>query len=696
MKTETKTPPPVTTRTYVIEGLDCADCARKIEDAVQRLPGVQEARVSLATERLTVTSTDGSLGTDTLNQLLSPLGYRVRDPEASMPKPTPWYRTPKGKSVLLAGTLLAVGILTDILGLAESRLAYTLGTLIGVLPLARKGWANLRQGGFFDINVLVTLAAVGALFIEAEVEALIVVFLFLVGELLESIAAERARASVKALTQLIPETARLIQDGQEIEVPASELRPGHRVRVLPGMRVPADGTILEGESAVDESMLTGEPIPVPKGPGDSVYAGTVNTEGAMVVRVERGPEDHLAARILRLIEEAEATKSPTVRFIDRFSRYYTPAIVGIALLVALLPPLLFNAPWEVWTYRALALLLIGCPCALVLSAPAAITSGLARAARMGLLIKGGAALERIGQVRVVALDKTGTLTQGTPAVEAIQAPNPRELLRLAAAVEQYSTHPLAAAIVRKAQEEGIQPPPASEVRTTAGKFIEGQVEGRHVWLGSPRYAPAPVPDRTDGTAVAVFVDGKYSGLIVLRDQLRPDARQGIARMKALGIHPVMLTGDHTAAAQHVARELGMDYRAELLPEDKLRILQELKAEGPVAFVGDGINDAPALAAADVGIAMGGGTDAALESADAALVEPRITRIADLIGLSRAALSNIRQNIAVALGLKAVFLVTTLAGLTGLWLAILADTGATLIVTANALRLLRFTPPRLRA
>ncbi len=692
MKTETAPSPTTTTRAYTVEGLDCADCARKIEATVAQLPGVQEARVSLATERLTVTGEVAHLNAAALNRLLSPLGYRVRDPEAALPQPTPWYRTPKGQRVLLTGALLAAGALTAWLGLAEARLIFTLGTLIGAWPLAHKGWANLRHGGFFDINVLVTLAAVGAIFIGAEVEALVVVFLFLVGELLESVAAERARASVKALTQLIPETARLIQDGKEVEVPASELRPGHRVRVLPGMRVPADGTILEGESAVDESMLTGEPIPVPKGPKDPVYAGTVNTEGAMVVRVERGPEENLAARILQLIEEAEATKSPTVRFIDRFSRYYTPAIVGIALLVALLPPL-FGAPWEVWTYRALALLLIGCPCALVLSAPAAITSGLARAARMGLLIKGGAALERIGQVRVVALDKTGTLTQGTPAVEAIQAPNPRELLRLAAAVEQYSTHPLAAAIVRKAQEEGIQPPVASEVRTTAGKFIEGRVEGRYVWLGSPRYAPAPVPERTDGTAVAAFVDGRYAGLIVLRDQLRPDAREGIARMRTLGIHPVMLTGDHAAAAQRVAQTLGMDYRAELLPEDKLRILQELKAEGPVAFVGDGINDAPALAAADVGIAMGSGTDAALESADAALVEPRLARIADLIGLSRAALGNIRQNIAIALGLKAVFLVTTLAGLTGLWLAVLADTGATLIVTANALRLLRFTPPR---
>ncbi len=404
------------------------------------------------------------------------------------------------------------------------------------------------------------------------------------------------------------------------------------------------------------------------------------------------PGDSAIDRILRLIEEAEERRAPIERFIDRFSRIYTPIIMLIALLVAVVPPLLFSAPWEGWIYKGLTLLLIGCPCALVISTPAAIASGLAAAARRGALIKGGAALEQLGHVRHIAFDKTGTLTLGKPQVTGIypQQISEEELLALAAAVEQGSTHPLAQAIMREARSRGLVIPSASAQRALMGSGIEADVEGKKVLIVAAGHFPTPqveALEQAGQTVVAVMQDGVAKGLLALRDTLRDDAKEAVAALHKLGVQGVILTGDNPRAAAAIAGELGLEFKAGLLPADKVKAVTALNAHTPLAMVGDGINDAPAMKAATIGIAMGSGTDVALETADAALTHSRLSGLAEMIALARATHANIRQNIAIALGLKAVFLVTTLLGITGLWLAVLADTGATVLVTANALRLL---------
>jgi Cd2+/Zn2+-exporting ATPase len=533
-------------------------------------------------------------------------------------------------------------------------------------------------------------------------EAAIVVLLFLVGELLEGVAAGRARASIRSLTGLVPKTAFIERTGSLEEVQAETLAVGDVIAVRPGDRVPADGTIVSGESAIDEAPVTGESTPKRKGEGESVFAGTINTDGTLRVRVSAEAQDNTIARVVRLVEEAQEAKAPTERFIDRFSRYYTPAVLVVGALVAILPPLLAGEPWGEWVYKGLAVLLIGCPCALVISTPAAIAAGLAAGARRGLLIKGGAVLETLGKVTAVALDKTGTLTEGRPKVTDVVAlqGTERDVLEDAAALDATSSHPIAKAIVARAQAEGIEVAPAVGVMALGGKGVKGRSRRRGLYLGSPKAAAAIAPLlpevearvstlQGEGKTVSVLlVNDAPVGMIAVRDEPREDALEGLKALKARGIRPVMLTGDNAKTAAAIARTLGVEPRADLLPQDKLRIVNELKAQGQVvAKVGDGINDAPALAAADVGIAMGGGTDVALETADGAVLHGRVLDIARMIALSKATMGNIRQNITVALGLKAVFLVTTILGITGLWPAILADTGATVLVTANAMRLL---------
>jgi Cd2+/Zn2+-exporting ATPase len=529
------------------------------------------------------------------------------------------------------------------------------------------------------------------------------VFLFTAGEVMEGIAAGRARAGVSALTATVPRTAWLVEAEGLRPVPVAAVAVGQVVLVRPGDRVPVDGIVVEGASALDESPVTGESVPVPRGEGDRLLAGSVNGTGALQVRATSLAADNTIARIIHMVEEAQASRAPTARFIERFSAAYTPVVVGAAALAAILPPLLFGADWSTWIYRGLALLLIGCPCALVLSTPAAITSGIAAGARRGLLIKGGAALEAIGRVKTVAFDKTGTLTEGAPRITDVRAfsGTERSVLALAASVETGSSHPLARAIMDRAVADGIPLRPVSQARAIPGHAAMATIAGKEVTVGSPRYAATeygPLSAEVAGLVLALEADGKtvvlvlsggeIKGIIALRDEPRADAAAAVRDLDRLGVRSVMLTGDNRRTAAAVGRALGLDVWSELLPEDKLRAISELKALAPVAMVGDGINDGPALAAASVGIAMGGGTDVALETADAVLLGGRVTEVPALVRLSRATMRNIHQNVGMALGLKAVFLVTTLAGITGLWPAILADTGATVIVTLNALRLLR--------
>ncbi|WP_262210380.1 zinc/cadmium/mercury/lead-transporting ATPase [Serratia proteamaculans] len=685
---------------WKVTGMDCPSCAKKIENAVTALQGVDNARVLFATEKLVVDAqSDISLR---IQDAVKQAGFTLlgsQTTQADLPKTS---RLGEFGPLLLLTTLMIVSWALSMVNPELSRIAFIATTLVGLAPVATKAVRLIRSGTPFAIETLMSVAAIGALFIGATAEAAMVLLLFMVGEMLESYAANRARRGVKALMELVPEDALLLQGTQRKRVPVASLRPGDVIEIAPGGRLPADAELLNPFASFDESALTGESVPVERQQGQKVAAGSLSVDQAAQMKVISEPGKNAIDRILQLIEEAEERRAPIERFLDRFSRYYTPAIMLLAIAVILVPPLLYAQPWDTWIYRGLTLLLIGCPCALVISTPAAITSGLAAATRRGALIKGGAALEQLGQVQTIAFDKTGTLTEGKPTVTDVLPLNgisEQQLLTLAAAVEAGSHHPLAQAIINRAEQYGVPLPLAQGRRALAGVGVEGMIDGKTLLISAPAKLAAGLLtpqgasqverlENAGKTAVVVLEDGVPIGLLALRDTLRSDAKQAIAELKALGINGVMLTGDNPRAAAAIATELGLDYRAGLLPEDKVKAVTELSELRPTAMIGDGINDAPAMKASSIGIAMGSGTDVALETADAALTHNRLVGVAEMIRISRATHANIRQNITIALGLKGVFLITTLLGLTGLWLAVLADSGATALVTANALRLLK--------
>jgi Cd2+/Zn2+-exporting ATPase len=742
---------------WTVSGMDCGSCATKIKDAVARLPGVSGVEVAIMSERLRLTLDEAQTGRDKVEKTVRALGYGIEprkvgtkkdfvlpgaapvaEPEGAAghdhgPTATAnaqtddsghgspghvhddpadrgkrWYQTAKGKLVIFTALLLGAAWVIEYLAPEIGKWAFVVACLIGVAPVAQRAFAALRMGQPFTIESLMTIAAIGALFINAAEEAALVVFLFAVGEVLEGVAAGKARDGIRALASLVPKTAQLVTGDTTREVPAASLTIGQTVLVRPGDRIPADGEIVDGTSGVDESPVTGESVPKSRGPGDAVFAGAINTEAALRVKVTKGVEDNTIARIIRLVEEAEEARAPTERFIDRFSRWYMPAIVAVAALVIVVPPLAFGQLWDTWIYRGLALLLIGCPCALVISVPASIASALSTGARRGLLMKGGAVIEAAAKVDVVTFDKTGTLTHGRPQVTDVVpfgSTTEAELLAVAAGVETGSSHPLAIAILNKAKDAGVSALASQDAKALMGKGVVATVGGAAAYVSSPRYAmehggldglgprQATMFEEDGKTAVAVFREKNPLGLIAMRDEPRADARDAVRQLSAMGVTAVILTGDNPRTAAAIAGSLGLKFEADMMPKDKLAYIREIGTKGGVMMIGDGINDAPALKQASVGVAMGSGTDVALEIADAAILRDRVTDIPAAIRLSRAAMANIRQNVTIALGLKAVFLVTSVFGLTGLWIAILADTGATVLVTLNALRLLRFNPER---
>lgn len=698
--------------------MDCGSCAIRIENALGRLPGVADVNVNVGAETLTYMLDENRTSQAQIESQIRKIGFtpfapaaEARVGEAVRPPDnadTIWWKSSKGRLVIGLGVMLAAAWLVGRVAPATANWAFIAATLLGLIPFARRAIGGALAGTPFSIETLMSVAAIGAIVIGAAEEAAVVVFLFAVGELLETIAAGRARAGIRALVSLVPRVAqREAGQGRVEEVPAADLAIGDVVVVRPGDRVPSDGEIIEGFSELDESPITGESVPVVKSLGDSVYAGSINANGALRVRITRTAADNTIARIIHLVEEAQGSKAPMARMIDRFARYYTPLAMVASALIILIPPILFGADWSTWVYRGLATLLIACPCALVISTPAAIASGLAAGARRGLLIKGGAALEALGKLHMIAFDKTGTLTAGRPQVTDVVAAEPEtsdsDLLAMAAAVEGGTSHPLGLAIIAAAAQRSLTlPQTEGGAQATPGKAVTARLAGiGFVSVGSPRHAEeqggmsdplrakAELLESEGKTVVLVSPRGKPAlGLIALRDEPRADAASGVQRLKTLGVESVMLTGDNRRTGEAIGGPLGVEVRAGLLPSDKLDIIAKLMERGPVGMVGDGINDAPALARSSVGIAMGGGTDVALETADAALLRDRVEGVAELVSLSRATLANIRQNITIALALKGVFLGTTLFGVTTLWMAILADSGATVLVTANALRLLR--------
>jgi Cd2+/Zn2+-exporting ATPase len=611
---------------------------------------------------------------------------------------------------LLAGVaagLLAVAAALDLTGLAPAWAPplFLAAVLAGSVFPAQRAWAAVRRG-VLDINALMVIAVAGAIAIGEWEEAAMVVFLFAVAQWLESRSVERARAAIRSLLDLAPAEARIAETDGERMLPLDRVRPGQRMLVRPGERIALDGTVLDGRSDVNQAPITGESIPVEKAAGDEVFAGTINGHGSLVVSVTHRREDTTLARIIHLVEHAQASRAPIQQFIDRFAAWYTPAVVAIAVLIGLVP-LLAGADPGTWIYRALVALVVACPCALVISTPVSMVSALAGAARHGVLIKGSASLERLAGVTAVAFDKTGTLTRGevtVGAADALAGADAGDVLLFAAAVEQQSEHPIARAIVAEAQSRQLALPVPSGVRALPGLGVEGQVNGAHVLCAAPRYfagraaldpEAAALADRQTAAGlspVIVVRDGRAIGVIGVADRERDGAAAAVAALRRQGVSRVaMLTGDAAPAARAVGARIGVDdVRAELLPAGKVDAVAALGGGGAVAMVGDGINDAPALAAADVGIVMGAiGSGAAAETADVALMTDDLSRVSWAIRLSRATMRNVRVNVAIALGLKAAFVVAAVLGVATLWMAVLADTGASVIVLANALRLRRF-------
>lgn len=736
------TPPVIHLR---ITGMDCADCAKTLEKGVGQLDGVQACRVSFMNGSMEI---EGTPNLAAVHERIQALGYGIGR-EAPLLSHLQDYRGIGGfLRFMLARTetalalLGAAGLLISIaLSLLDTSLLLVHALQLGVIllagfPIARRGVRQLIISRDVTINLLMSIATVGALLIGEWEEAATVILLFAIGEALEGYTADRARGALHSLLLLSPPEASVMrscidceehlgQDGytggpcpfcgtHEQRLPVGEVALGETILIRPAERIPLDGIILEGSSAVNEAPITGESLPIDKGVGERVFAGSVNGSGALHVQVTSLAQDSTLSRIIRLVEAAQAQKAPAERFVDRFAKWYTPAVVALAGGVALIPPLLLGAEAQTWLYRALALLVVACPCALVISTPVTVVSAMVRAARQGILIKGGAYLEALGTIKVFAFDKTGTLTNGQPRVVELRAtdcadhnaaicPPCEAMLALASAVERHSEHPLGQAIVQAAREYGVleRHAPAQSVTALTGRGIRGEVEQQPVTIGSHLYFDEHYPhqaalceavtrhEQIGQTVMLVAAQEKVLGFISVADTPRPSAKTALSQLH--DVHKIMLTGDNLTVAEAIAAQVGIDeVKANLLPEDKARVVGELVSQyGAVAMLGDGINDAPALAAASVGVAMGGaGTAQAMETADVVLMRDDLSQLPNAVHLSRRAVGIIRQNIALSLLVKAIFVVITLIGASTLWMAVFADMGMSLLVTFNGMRLLR--------
>ncbi len=713
---------------FHIRGLDCAEEVAVLKRAVGPLVG-GEGNLSFdpLQGKMTVLEAAPELSPGVLEEAVARTGMTAKPwseggvAQAALDQSL-WERHGRAFLCALSGVLLAGAVGVQWIHAGSLVAAFT-STQASVPPLARLLYvAAIVAGAWFiipkavysarsmrpDMNLLMVVAVIGAVGIGEWFEAATVSFLFALALLLERWSVGRARRAIGSLLELSPETARVVdpETDRTTTVPIEDVPVGATVRVRAGDKIPLDGEVVRGVTAIDQSAITGESIPVAKQEGDEVFAATVNGSGTVDIRVTKVASETTLAKIIRLVEEAQARRSPSEQWVERFARYYTPIMMALAIGVAVLPPL-FVGGWGLWFYRALVLLVIACPCALVISTPVSVVAGLASAARAGVLVKGGSYLEAAARLRAIAFDKTGTLTLGEPRVQRIvpfEGHTREELLASAAALEAESNHPLAQAVLAAADADGVRIEPARGLTMIPGKGAEGDIGGRRFWIGSHRFMEekgAETPEYhqlaeemedAGHSLVALGDDSHICGLIGVADEVRPDAAEALAELRAMGIGDlVMLTGDNERTAAAVAGLLGVsDFAAELLPQDKVEAVSRLRQRvGSVAMVGDGVNDAPALAAASLGIAMGAaGSDAAIETADIALMSDDLNRLPWLIRHARRTLRIIRQNIFFALAVKAAFIVLAALGLATLWMAIAADMGASLLVIANALRLLR--------
>ncbi|NEU32590.1 cadmium-translocating P-type ATPase [bacterium LRH843] len=692
---------------YRVEGFTCINCAGKFEKNVKELPGVSDAKVNFGAAKIAV------YGEATIAQLEKAGAFEnlklTADTGTPLSKETSASFWKDHVHVLLSALLLAAGFASQLLngeGHVIPVILFALSILVGGFSLFKIGIVNLIRFQF-DMKTLMTIAVIGAAIIGEWVEGAVVVILFAVSEALERFSMDRARQSIRSLMDIAPKEALIRRNGHEHYMAVDQIKIGDTMIVRPGEKIAMDGVVVSGHSSVNQAAITGESFPVWKKEKDEVFAGTLNEEGLLEIEVTKRVEDMTISKIIYLVEEAQAERAPSQAFVDRFAKYYTPLIILVACMIAMIPPLLFQASWETWIYQGLAVLVVGCPCALVISTPVAIVTAIGNAAKHGVLIKGGVYLEQLGALKAIAFDKTGTLTKGTPIVTDITVYkneiDQKELLSIMAAMEHRSKHPLASAILKKATEKAA-PYYEKNVEnfiSVTGKGIKGSVNGVTYFIGSAGlFATTPdqvklESERLQGQGKTVMFIGTEKdilGLVAVADEVRESSHTVVQKLHQLGMKKtIMLTGDNKSTANAVGEKVGVtEVQAELLPQDKLDFIKQLKvAHTHVAMVGDGMNDAPALAAATVGIAMGGaGTDTALETADVALMGDDLSKLPYAVQLSRRALTIIKQNISFSLGIKIIALLLVIPGWLTLWIAILADIGATLIVTLNGLRLLR--------
>lgn len=698
-----------------INGMDCADCAAKLEKALRRVPGVVNATVVFATGKLNIEYDPDRTGIQQVVDKVHALGYEAEEEQLEgaekkgQTKESLWKTNKYAVPTAVSGVIILIAFLLERLGISVTitHSLYVLGIILGGYQPAKSGWSMLVNARELDMNALMTAAAVGAVAIGQFEEGAVVVFLFSLGNALQGYTLDKTRNSIKALMALTPNEALVRRNGFEMMLPVEEIQIGDIVIARPGERVPMDGRVKEGYSTVNQAPITGESMPVEKQAGDEVFAGTINERGSLEIEVARLSKDNTISRIISLVEDAQGQRAPSQQFVDKFARYYTPMVLLGAVLVAAVPPLVFGQPFNKWFYEALAMLLVACPCALVISTPVSIVSAIGGAARNGVLIKGGMYLEEAGALSVIAFDKTGTLTQGKPQVTDVVPVNgssTEEVLSIASAIEARSEHPLAEAIVNHAREQGLNFPTVVNFEAVTGKGAQGEVDGRRYYIGSVRFfteqnislTPAETAIeklQNEGKTAMVLGDGeKILGLIAVADVMRENSRKTIEGLKKVGIKKtVMLTGDNQRTANAIARTVGVDeFKADLLPGDKVEAIKTLLSEyKKVAMVGDGVNDAPAMAISTVGIAMGtAGTDTALETADIALMADDLSKLPYAIRLSRRTLRTIKQNITFSLVIKGLILLLVIPGWLTLWLAVAADMGSSLLVTLNGMRLLR--------
>ncbi|KGR73635.1 heavy metal translocating P-type ATPase [Ureibacillus manganicus] len=693
-------------KAYRVQGFTCTNCAAIFENNVKGLPGVEDAKVNFGASKVYV---KGNATIEELEKAGSFENLKIRDEKEQKVEREPFWKQKENIKVYISAVLLVISwFLGEQYGEGHilPTIGYAASILIGGYSLFIKGLKNLSRLNF-DMNTLMTIAIIGAAIIGEWGEGATVVILFAISEALERYSMDKARQSIESLMDIAPKEALIRRGNEEMMIHVDDIQVNDIMIVKPGQKLAMDGIVIKGTSTLNQAAITGESVPVTKTVDDEVFAGTLNEEGLLEVKVTKRVEDTTLSKIIHLVEEAQAERAPSQAFVDKFAKYYTPAIVILASLIAVVPPL-FGGDWSQWIYQGLAVLVVGCPCALVVSTPVAVVTAIGNAAKNGVLIKGGIHLEEAGHLKAIAFDKTGTLTKGIPAVTDVvtYGGNENELMIITAAIEKGSQHPLASAIIRKAEENGLNINGISveDFQSITGKGVKAKVNDLMYYVGSPnlfeelhKTIESNIKEnitrmQTEGKTVMVLgTEKEILSLIAVADEMRETSKEVINKLNHIGIQTVMLTGDNERTAKAIGKQVGVsDIQADLLPEDKLNFIKKLREKHQsVAMVGDGVNDAPALAAASVGVAMGGaGTDTALETADIALMSDDLSKLPYTIKLSRKALIIIKQNITFSLAIKLLALVLVMPGWLTLWIAIFADMGATLLVTLNSLRLLR--------